>query len=166
MRYEPLYVSLYLCVYQASCGSCTFESNSTLDPNCGYVDMSTGIFQWDNVQATAEPGADVKPPVDHTTNSSSGHYMLVDHTDNFYGETALLLGPQMGRTTEMCTLSVWFYMTGERSQQLAIYSLVSVDASSYTINLSLHRNLKRTQSRYLSMILTLRMRPGGPMEQH
>jgi hypothetical protein len=111
-------------VPQAFCGSCTFEDISS--PDCGYEDVSTGIFRWESVQAGSGQDSSPPPPaVDHSTNSSDGHYMFLDHSDNLFGETALLTGPRMGKTTALCALQLWYHMTGERSQVLTVYSMVS-----------------------------------------
>ena len=89
---------------------------------CGYEDTSSGAFGWDNLVAGSISNS---PNVDHTTNSSTGHYMFVDHTDNLFGETAVLTGPQMGRTSSLCSLELWYHMSGDRSQTLILYSMVS-----------------------------------------
>ena len=107
---------------QASCGSCTFEPADSPVANCGYKDMSSGSFQWDNVEAGASPSS---PDTDHTTNSSSGHFMLVDHSDNLFGETAVLKGPALGKTMQLCSLQLWYHMSGDRAQTITVYLVVS-----------------------------------------
>ena len=106
---------------EASCGSCTFEENGSLPMECGYEDTSSGAFGWDNLVAGTIANS---PSVDHTTNSSAGHYMFVDHTDNLFGETAVLTGPKMGRTNSLCSLEFWYHMSGDRTQTLILYSMV------------------------------------------
>ena len=67
-----------------------------------------------------------KPPVeDHTTSSGSGHYMLVDHSHNLFGESAILKGPKFGRTKELCTYRFWYHMQGDQDQQLSVFNMVS-----------------------------------------
>ena len=108
---------------------------------CGYEDTSSGAFGWDNMVAGSISSS---PSVDHTTNSSAGHYMIVDHTDNLFGETAVLTGPKMGRTGSLCSLELWYHMSGDRSQTLVLYSMVSSNFEIY-FSFLFHRSLKRTR---------------------
>ena len=108
---------------------------------CGYEDTSSGAFGWDNMVAGSISNS---PSVDHTTNSSAGHYMIVDHTDNLFGETAVLTGPKMGRTGSLCSLELWYHMSGDRSQTLVLYSMVSSNFKMY-FSFLFHRSLKRTR---------------------
>ena len=130
--------------YQASCGPCTFEPRDPLEASCGYKDSSTGAFKWENIQASTMTSP--PPFVDHTTNSSSGHYMYVDHSDNLYGDTALLKGPQLGKTKSLCTLRLWYFIAGTRSQKFVVYSMVShANVCLAFITLSLLRRQRRTR---------------------
>ena len=111
---------------EAFCGSCTFEDVGLSDTNCAYTDESTGSFRWDNVQAGEVTGSPFQPPnIDHTTNSSSGHYLFVDHGSNIYGEEAVITGPVLRQTQQLCSLNFWYHMNGDLSQVLRIFSMKS-----------------------------------------
>ena len=108
---------------EVSCGSCDFEDN-LLDPSCGYLDSSTGTFRWSNVQA-GDPG----PAVDHTVETEDGHYMMVVHSDNLFGEEAVLTSPAISKTKNMCTLRFWYHV---QSHTKTVFSVSLTDSSDKT----------------------------------
>ena len=113
---------------QAFCGKCSFEESGISDMSCGYEDYSTGVFKWENHQADTPSEGSYKPPdQDHTSSSPSGHYMLVDHSNNIYGESAVLRSPTLGATTELCTFRFWYHMQGDQQQELIIFNTVIND---------------------------------------
>ena len=108
---------------EESCGSCSFEGG-LLDPSCGYQDSSTGTFQWSNVQA-GSPG----PVLDHSTGTEEGHYMMVLHSDNLYGEEAVLTSPAISATKNMCTLRFWYHV---QAQTKTVFSVSLTDSNDKT----------------------------------
>ena len=85
---------------------------------CSYYDDSTGKFKWEIHKANTESNEEFKPPdTDHTTSSDSGHYIMVDHSDNIFGETSILKGPILGHTKELCLFRFWYHIEGDQEQQ-------------------------------------------------
>ena len=105
---------------EVSCGSCSFEDNQ-LDPSCGYLDSSTGSFSWSQVEAAGSAG----PPVDHSTNSEAGHYMMVLHSDNLFGEEAVLTSPGLSPTKNMCSVRFWYHV---QSHTKTVFSVKLIEA--------------------------------------
>ena len=116
--------------------------------NCGYEDSSTGIFKWENHKAETPSEGVYKPPEqDHTTSSGSGHYMFVDHSNNIYGESAVLQGPKLGETRELCTYRFWYHLQGDQDQDLAIFIMVNIIIFNDMLEL-LFRRMTKKNSQY------------------
>ncbi|XP_067834840.1 apical endosomal glycoprotein-like [Heptranchias perlo] len=92
---------------------CSFEANS-----CQFT--STGPNIWE--RQIGDPGTN-RPVIDHTTETTEGHYMLADTSQGVLprSETMLLVSPiQEPRDAVMC-LQFWFQMNGETPGTLNVY---------------------------------------------
>lgn len=49
------------------------------------------------------------PPVDHTTNSSEGRYLLADGLAGRTGDITSLVSPEISFTNARCALDFWYY---------------------------------------------------------
>ena len=76
---------------EAECGTCTFESGM-----CGWYDSSyDNESKWTIKQAPSVWSTG--PQIDHTTNSTSGSFLVAESTE--YYDTAILLGPTFRLTS-------------------------------------------------------------------
>lgn len=101
---------------EKNCGTCDFE-----DTWCGWYDKSEDALRWSRKQAPSF--LQVGPQVDHTLNSSAGHYLITEVTGDQGGwfDNAVLLGPNFQATGESCKMVFWLHMGGTRSQELNIF---------------------------------------------
>jgi len=78
---------------EAECGTCDFETGM-----CGFYDGSEDEFKWKRTQAPSKISAG--PQVDHTTNSTSGNYLVTyeDLESGGWSLDATLLGPALKAT--------------------------------------------------------------------
>jgi hypothetical protein len=86
------------------CGTCDFESST-----CGWVDRSYESVVWS--RQTGPSASPSGPQVDQTYGNSSGSYMttVVDIDQGSFSETAILIGPTFGKTSQTCRMSLWVY---------------------------------------------------------
>uniref|UniRef100_A0A3B4CKL8 MAM domain-containing protein n=1 Tax=Pygocentrus nattereri TaxID=42514 RepID=A0A3B4CKL8_PYGNA len=96
---------------EADCpAQCDFETDS-----CGWQEFaSRDGFDWTrsspvNVPANVQHQA---PPRDHSTNSSSGHFMFVLRNSSSFSQRALLRSPIFQQSGSNCTMTFWHYNAG------------------------------------------------------
>ncbi|XP_074549659.1 MAM and LDL-receptor class A domain-containing protein 1 isoform X2 [Halichoeres trimaculatus] len=96
---------------EANCSSkCDFE-----DGSCGWYEFSLGDgFDW--VRGTsAEVPPDYygrPPPLDHTNNSTDGHFMFIMKNSSSLYPRAVLRGPWFKQSASGCTMTFWHYNSG------------------------------------------------------
>ncbi|XP_066536368.1 MAM and LDL-receptor class A domain-containing protein 1 [Hoplias malabaricus] len=94
--------------------SCSAECDFETDP-CGWHEFSAGDgFDWirsspADVPTTHQHQA---PPRDHSTNSSTGHFMFVLKNSNSFSQRALLRSPTFQQSGSNCTMTFWHYNAG------------------------------------------------------
>ncbi|KAM4605935.1 MAM and LDL-receptor class A domain-containing protein 1 [Polymixia lowei] len=96
---------------EAECPSrCDFEGGS-----CGWYEFTLGDgFDWVR-GSSAEVPPDYQghpPPLDHSANSTEGHYMFVLKNSSSLYPRAVLRGPQFQQSASGCTMTFWHYNSG------------------------------------------------------
>ncbi|XP_024910376.1 MAM and LDL-receptor class A domain-containing protein 1 isoform X3 [Cynoglossus semilaevis] len=113
---------------EAGCPSvCDFE-----DGSCGWYELTLGDgFDW--VRASSQ---EVPPdyynhsaPLDHSTNSTEGHFMFILKNSSSLHPRAVLRGPWFQQSAAGCTMSFWHYNSG-----------ISVGAADMYLRLSNNNN--------------------------
>lgn len=96
---------------EASCASkCDFE-----DGSCGWDELTLGDgFDWVRGSSPQVPPDyyERPPPLDHTTNSTTGHFMFILKNSSSLHPRAVLRGPWFQQSASGCTLSFWHYNSG------------------------------------------------------
>ncbi|XP_049338853.1 MAM and LDL-receptor class A domain-containing protein 1 [Astyanax mexicanus] len=96
---------------EASCAAeCDFETDS-----CGWHEFAPGDgFDWVRSSPVDVPTQYQyqAPPRDHSTNSSSGHFMFVLKNSNSFSQRALLHSPTFQQSGSNCTITFWHFNAG------------------------------------------------------
>lgn len=96
---------------EASCSSkCDFEAGS-----CGWYELTLGDgFDWVRGSSLQVPPDYYghPPPLDHTTNSTEGHFMFILKSSSSLHPRAILRGPWFQQSASGCTLTFWHYNSG------------------------------------------------------
>lgn len=102
---------------ERSCGNCTFEDS--LIPECGWNDDGQGVLTWKRGRNGTLVDPNQGPTYDHTTNSSSGHFMyLTQGSGNNPNAPARLITPVLHEASATCQLEFWIFISGLASNQL------------------------------------------------
>uniref|UniRef100_A0AAX7UIQ1 MAM domain-containing protein n=1 Tax=Astatotilapia calliptera TaxID=8154 RepID=A0AAX7UIQ1_ASTCA len=104
-----LYVTLsFMSIYLAS--ECDFKSDS-----CGWYELTLGDgFDWVRGSSMEVPPDYYgrPPPLDHSTNSTEGHFMFIFKNSSSLFPNAALRGPQFQQSAAACTMTFWHYNSG------------------------------------------------------
>lgn len=96
---------------EATCSSwCDFEEGS-----CGWDELASGDgFDWVRGSSPQVPSDYYgrPPPLDHTTNTTTGHFMFILKSSSSLHQRAALQGPWFQQSSSECTLSFWHYNSG------------------------------------------------------
>uniref|UniRef100_A0A3B3ZF93 MAM domain-containing protein n=1 Tax=Periophthalmus magnuspinnatus TaxID=409849 RepID=A0A3B3ZF93_9GOBI len=96
---------------EASCPSrCDFEGGS-----CGWYELTPGDgfdWVWGSSPQVPPEYYGHPPPLDHTTNSTTGHFMFILKNSSSIHPRAVLRGPWFQQAASGCTLSFWHYNSG------------------------------------------------------
>ncbi|CAL1597133.1 unnamed protein product [Knipowitschia caucasica] len=96
---------------EASCPSrCDFE-----DGSCGWYELTLGDgFDWVRGSSPQVPPDyyGCPPPLDHTTNSTTGQFMFIHKNSSSLHPRAVLRGPWFQQSASGCSLSFWHYNSG------------------------------------------------------
>ncbi|XP_062336134.1 MAM and LDL-receptor class A domain-containing protein 1 [Osmerus eperlanus] len=96
---------------EANCSShCDFEGGL-----CGWYEFTQGDgFDWVRGSSPEVPPhyQSQDPPLDHSTNSSKGHFMFVVKNSSSLHPRAVLKGPRFQQTAPDCTLTFWHFNSG------------------------------------------------------
>ncbi|KAL5006371.1 hypothetical protein ScPMuIL_015177 [Solemya velum] len=104
---------------EIDCGDSTFESGT--DHMNGWRDTSRGSFRWTRHKKSDGTSVFVDvPAVDHTTNSSSGHYMMVETWTSMENVQATLESPLMHEAAATCTMSLYYNVVGTSAGDLSV----------------------------------------------
>ncbi|XP_072182121.1 MAM and LDL-receptor class A domain-containing protein 1-like [Diadema setosum] len=94
---------------EASCGTCTFESNP-----CNYTSDPDGLLPWiwQGVGSGTPPPNLLVPSDDF--DGSAGSYMVVDNTQTpkAGAEYARLVSPEIKGVSSGCSIQLWYYLSG------------------------------------------------------
>ncbi|XP_034026413.1 MAM and LDL-receptor class A domain-containing protein 1 [Thalassophryne amazonica] len=105
---------------EANCPSqCDFETGS-----CGWSELTPGDgFDWIRGSSVEVPPdyTSHPPPLDHSTNSTEGHFMFIMKNSSNLHSTAVLRGPLFQESAPGCTLSFWHYNSGISVGAAAMY---------------------------------------------
>ncbi|XP_061588557.1 MAM and LDL-receptor class A domain-containing protein 2 [Cololabis saira] len=102
----------------ARCPSfCDFESNL-----CSWSNVGGGVDQADWLRGSgASQNPHSGPAVDHTTNSSHGHYVYVDSSVGEWGDTAFLISNVYQPTNGGTAVTFWYHMKGNHVGTLKLH---------------------------------------------
>uniref|UniRef100_A0A3Q3W1Y0 MAM domain-containing protein n=1 Tax=Mola mola TaxID=94237 RepID=A0A3Q3W1Y0_MOLML len=96
---------------EAGCPSkCDFEGGS-----CGWYELTLGDgFDWVRGSSLEVPPHFIghPPPLDHSTNSTEGHFMFISKNSSNLFSKATLQGPWFAQSASGCTLTFWHYNSG------------------------------------------------------
>uniref|UniRef100_A0A8C9YZL1 MAM and LDL receptor class A domain containing 1 n=1 Tax=Sander lucioperca TaxID=283035 RepID=A0A8C9YZL1_SANLU len=94
---------------EASCSSeCDFDSGS-----CGWYELTLGDgFDWVRGSTVEVPPDYHPPPLDHSTNSTEGHFMFILKNSSSLYPRAVLRGPWFKQSASGCTMTFWHYNSG------------------------------------------------------
>ncbi|XP_028288906.1 MAM and LDL-receptor class A domain-containing protein 1 isoform X2 [Parambassis ranga] len=96
---------------EASCPSeCDFEGGS-----CGWYELTLGDgFDWVRGSSVEVPPDYYghPPPLDHSTNSTEGHFMFIMKNSSSLYPRAVLRGPWFQQASSGCTMTFWHYNSG------------------------------------------------------
>ncbi|XP_014185803.1 MAM and LDL-receptor class A domain-containing protein 1 [Haplochromis burtoni] len=96
---------------EASCPSeCDFKSDS-----CGWYELTLGDgFDWVRGSSMEVPPDYYgrPPPLDHSTNSTEGHFMFIFKNSSSLFPNAALRGPRFQQSAAACTMTFWHYNSG------------------------------------------------------
>ncbi|KAM4557404.1 apical endosomal glycoprotein [Fundulus diaphanus] len=98
-------------------GVCDFENSF-----CSWTNLGDGVDQGDwLLGAGASPNPNTGPTVDHTTNSSYGHYIYVDSSVGEWGDVSYLVSDVFQPSSRGHCLTFWYHMYGSHVGTLNIY---------------------------------------------
>ncbi|XP_056247108.1 MAM and LDL-receptor class A domain-containing protein 1 [Seriola aureovittata] len=98
-------------------GFCDFERNM-----CSWSNLGGRVDQGDWLRGTgASPNPNTGPSVDHTTNSTHGHYLYVDSSVGEWGDMSFLISDVFQRSTRGHCLTFWYHMYGSHVGTLRVY---------------------------------------------
>ncbi|TNN57956.1 MAM and LDL-receptor class A domain-containing protein 1 [Liparis tanakae] len=94
---------------EADCPSdCDFESGA-----CGWYEFTLGDgFDWVRGCSVEVPPEYHPLPLDHSTNSTEGHFMFVLKNSSSLYPRAVLRGPWFKQSASGCTMTFWHYNSG------------------------------------------------------
>ncbi|XP_031706231.1 MAM and LDL-receptor class A domain-containing protein 1 isoform X1 [Anarrhichthys ocellatus] len=94
---------------EANCPSeCDFEEGS-----CGWYELTLGDgFDWVRGSSVEVPSDYHPPPLDHSTNSTEGHFMFILKNSSSLYPRAVLRGPWFKQSASGCTMTFWHYNSG------------------------------------------------------
>nr|CBN82054.1 MAM and LDL-receptor class A domain-containing protein [Dicentrarchus labrax] len=98
----------YLSTHSAS--ECNFEGGS-----CGWYELTLGDgFDWVRGSSVEVPPHYYghPPPLDHSTNSTEGHFMFILKNSSSLYPRAVLRGPWFRQSASGCTMTFWHYNSG------------------------------------------------------
>uniref|UniRef100_A0A4W6FJB9 MAM and LDL receptor class A domain containing 1 n=1 Tax=Lates calcarifer TaxID=8187 RepID=A0A4W6FJB9_LATCA len=104
--------NLVIVSYLPTCSAavCDFEGSS-----CGWYELTLGDgFDWVRGSSTEVPPDYYghPPPLDHSTNSTDGHFMFVLKNSSSLYPRAVLRGPWFKQSAAGCTMTFWHYNSG------------------------------------------------------
>ncbi|XP_047444387.1 MAM and LDL-receptor class A domain-containing protein 2 isoform X2 [Mugil cephalus] len=98
-------------------GFCDFESTM-----CSWSNLGGDVDQGDWLRGSgASPNPNTGPSIDHTTNSTHGHYVYVDSSVGEWGDTSFLISDVFQPSTRGHCISFWYHMYGDRVGTLRLY---------------------------------------------
>ncbi|XP_028283475.1 MAM and LDL-receptor class A domain-containing protein 2 [Parambassis ranga] len=116
-------------------GDMAFDDVQLTDAHCsphGFCDFESSMCSWSNLGgnvdqrdwicgsgATAYPNTG--PSVDHTTNSTNGHYVYVDSSVGEWGDMSFLISDVFQPSTRGHCLTFWYHMHGNHIGTLRLY---------------------------------------------
>ncbi|XP_072182128.1 MAM and LDL-receptor class A domain-containing protein 1-like [Diadema setosum] len=96
-------------------GSCDFENGL-----CSWMNIGGDEFDWSRHRGSTSTGT-TGPNVDHTTGTSSGHYMYTEETGKAIGERAILYLDEPLSSGQQC-LRFWYHMLGVGHGELIVFA--------------------------------------------
>ncbi|XP_075339459.1 MAM and LDL-receptor class A domain-containing protein 1 [Odontesthes bonariensis] len=98
-------------------GVCDFEISL-----CSWSNLGGGVDQGDWLRGGgASPNPNTGPSVDHTTNSTHGHYVYVDSSVGEWGDTSFLISDVFQPSSRGHCLTFWYHMFGNHVGTLKVY---------------------------------------------
>ncbi|XP_072010896.1 MAM and LDL-receptor class A domain-containing protein 1 [Engystomops pustulosus] len=89
---------------------CDFESD-----DCGWRESRHfDFFDWvrQSRSSLAPEYLSQAPPLDHTTNSTQGHFMFIQRKDSNFTQIAQLRSPRFSQAGQGCSVTFWYYNYG------------------------------------------------------
>lgn len=111
---------------ERSCGyDCTFERDQ-----CNYTEPSAGAYKWRRQRAgSSVPGTNSGPPIDHTTLSANGYYMIVLTNNGTIDDRAHLVSPLLQQSSATCQLTFYYHMSGVNVGRLEVLLIEGLEKS-------------------------------------
>uniref|UniRef100_A0A672JC96 MAM and LDL receptor class A domain containing 1 n=1 Tax=Salarias fasciatus TaxID=181472 RepID=A0A672JC96_SALFA len=117
---------------EAGCPSeCNFE-----DGSCGWYELTLGDgFDWVRGSSPEVPSDYYgrPPPLDHSTNTSEGHFMFILKNSSSLYPRAVLRGPLFQQSASGCTMTFWHYNSGLSVGAADMYLRIEGDENIVTI---------------------------------
>ncbi|KAG8009528.1 MAM and LDL-receptor class A domain-containing protein 1, partial [Nibea albiflora] len=85
------------------------------DGSCGWYELTLGDgFDWVRGSSAEVPPEYYgnPPPLDHSTNSTQGHFMFIHKNSSSLHPRAVLRGPWFRQSASGCTMTFWHYNSG------------------------------------------------------
>ncbi|CAF0850199.1 unnamed protein product, partial [Brachionus calyciflorus] len=104
---------------QATCNGyyqCNFENGL-----CGFKTLNETRLNWILTRSDSDIDYN-KPPYDHTTQTSKGHYLSISKMLNFQEGDNAFLGLTLKSSVQGCKLRIWYRLKGENSALLAVWT--------------------------------------------
>jgi hypothetical protein len=101
---------------------CTFE-----DGLCGWIDAPNGImddFDW-QIGSGSTPTSSTGPSVDHTTGTSTGHYLYIETSDILNKSSKARLVSENYNPGQYC-MSFWYHLFGRDIGTLNIWTRIDL----------------------------------------
>ncbi|XP_029005062.1 MAM and LDL-receptor class A domain-containing protein 1 isoform X2 [Betta splendens] len=122
---------------EVSCPTaCDFEAGS-----CGWYELTFGDgFDWVRGSPLEVPPdyRGQNPPLDHSTNSTDGHFMFVVKNSSGLIPTAVLRGPWFQQSAPGCTMIFWHFNSGISVGATDMYLRIRGDPNNTVIWRALH----------------------------
>eukprot|EP00794_Sanderia_malayensis_P017044 gene17044-18759_t len=139
---------------EANCGNCDFESG-----NCGYRDVSTGLYEWSRASPQLSPVVDPSgqgkgPAIDNTKKTGQGYLMRTASGSGSSRTQGLLRSPALSQTGPSCALQFYYY------KNESSYSAFGVMARQGGFSSRLFRQTSR-KGRWTKQVMGIGTRPAG-----
>ncbi len=128
---------------------CTFEDPSI----CNYVNDGLTEYNWKRTTGDDQSISSLKPPIDHTDETSNGAYMIVDISQSsttIMNQRARLISPDITPNGEQC-VEFWYYTDVEilgSNSKLNVFARPNINSTNTTGYLIWSKNIAQVNYYY------------------